>query len=275
MSGPSGLFSNTFGPEEGGRMTISAPRLQMDGGRIQVGAAPGSRGNVGSIEVWVGQLTLTGGAQLSTSSFGAGRGGEVTVVASESIAITGSDREGTPSGLFSSSQGSGSGGRIRVQAGHLELRDGGTISARSSGGGDAGTIQLQVGETFQGDRGLVTATAAADQGAGGNIQLTAGSLVQLIDSELTATSRGGQEGNITLDSPLLVLAGSRIVANAFAGLGGNVAIRAGVFLADPASLVEASSILDITGAVNALTWSVAPLPQTFMSVAALEISAHT
>src|SRR6266508_3508374 len=58
-------------------------------------------------------------------------------------------------------------------------------------------------------------------------------------------------------------------------MGGNIRIDAGVFLADPASLVSASSALGIQGTVDirapvtSLSGAVAPLPQAFVSAAAL------
>jgi hypothetical protein len=42
-----------------------------------------------------------------------------------------------------------------------------------------------------------------------------------------------------------------------------------VLLADPSSRLAASGTLEITGAVTALTGTLAPLPQTFMDVATL------
>jgi large exoprotein involved in heme utilization and adhesion len=82
-------------------------------------------------------------------------------------------------------------------------------------------------------------------------------------------------GNITIDPQFVVLEGSQIIANAFEGMGGNIRIEAGVFLADPASLVSASSTLGLQGTVNiqapvtSLSGTLAPLPQAFVNVAAL------
>jgi large exoprotein involved in heme utilization and adhesion len=204
-----------------------------------------------------------------------GRGGDLTVVASDAITIAGRDQAGNASGLFSSTTGRGPGGDLQVVAPHLQLSDGGTISAHSSGDGDAGTLRLQVGDTFRSQNGAVT---TATEGAGGGaIALTAGRLVQLIDSELTTSARcgGGDAGNISLDAPFVLLEGSRIIANAFEGRGGNIRIEAGVFLADPASRVEASSALGISGTVDirapvtSLSGTLAPLPQAFVSAAEL------
>jgi large exoprotein involved in heme utilization and adhesion len=120
-------------------------------------------------------------------------------------------------------------------------------------------------------------TTALAQTGGGRIELRAGRLVQLFDSALTTTVQGGggDAGNISLNAPSVVLDGSQLIANAFEGLGGNIRIEAGVFLADPASLVSASSALGIQGLVDirapvtSLSGTLAPLPQTFVSAAAL------
>jgi large exoprotein involved in heme utilization and adhesion len=120
-------------------------------------------------------------------------------------------------------------------------------------------------------------TTESASAGGGAIALTAGRLVQLMDSELTTSVRGGDEnaGNITIDPQFVILENSKIRADAFGGRGGNIRINAGVFLADPASLVTASSALGIQGTVDiqapvtSLSGAVAPLPQAFVSAAAL------
>ena len=53
----------------------------MDAGLIQAATAAGSNGNAGGIAVQVGQLTLSGGAQIDTSTRGSGRGGDLTIAA--------------------------------------------------------------------------------------------------------------------------------------------------------------------------------------------------
>jgi filamentous hemagglutinin family protein len=265
--GPSGVFSNTFGSGNAGRITISAPMVQLDESLIQAGASPGSRGNAGSIDVRVGRLTLTGGAQINSTTFGDGRGGEITVMAADSISVAGHNTVGFPSGLFSAARRGGPGGTIRVQTRNIQLRDGGIISVGSAGAGDAGTIQIQAGETFRSERGSVT--AAADRAAGGNILLRAGSLVQLIDSELTTRSGGGREGNLTLSSPFIALEGSLINAVAFGDIGGNLRIETTVLLLDLDSLIGASGTLSIAGMTSPPIGTLAPLPQTFVHVAAL------
>ena len=114
---------------------------------------------------------------------------------------------------------------------------------------------------------------------GGTIKLKAGSLVHLIDnSELTTSIQGGgggDAGNITINSPSVISDHSQIIARASAGMGGAIQINSNVFLADPNSIVSASSergisgTVDIRAAVTALGGTFALLPQTFVSAAAL------
>ena len=98
------------------------------------------------------------------------------------------------------------------------------------------------------------------QADGGNITITStGSLLHMIDSQITTSVRSGVGGggNITLGSsghPLdfIVLDNSGIHADAFGGPGGNVSIFANVMLSSTpiATAVTASSALSAPGTVN-------------------------
>jgi large exoprotein involved in heme utilization and adhesion len=121
-------------------------------------------------------------------------------------------------------------------------------------------------------------TTAASEATGGNIRVTASSLVRLQDSQITATVEGGtgDGGNVTIDPEFIILQGSQITANAFAGAGGRIALTASkAFLADPSSVVTASSTLGINGEVNIqapitnLSGTLVPLPQAFARATAL------
>jgi len=73
----------------------------------------------------------------------------------------------------------------------------------------------------------------------------------------------------------VVLQNSQILAQAFAGTGGNITIVSNVFLADPNSLVDASSQLGVSGEVNIqsplqnIGGELTALSQEFSSAAAL------
>jgi hypothetical protein len=126
-------------------------------------------------------------------------------------------------------------------------------------------------------RGHSAITTVAAQASGGDIELRAGSRLELWDSTLTTSVRDGPQtvgGNLTIGAPFVIVEGSQILANAVEGHGGNISIGAEVLLADPASLIDASSALGISGTVaiqapvTSLSGTLAPLPQTFVQVAA-------
>jgi filamentous hemagglutinin family protein len=276
---PSGVFSQAVELGNGGRISITTPRLIMAEGS-HIAADTGGDGRGGDIHVQVGALSVASGARITSSSgftqrsilhVGTGQGGRLTIAAEDVASIAGQN-----SGLLSETQGSGQGGDLTLRARELRLTEGARISATSSGTGDAGRLTLTAREGFRSDRSTVTAQAA--RASGGEITLTAGSRIQLLDSQLTTSVAGGPEtvgGNLTLEAPFVIAEGSQIRATAVAGRGGNISIGARVFLADPASVVSASSDLGIQGTVDirapvtTLSGTLAPLPQVFVNIAEL------
>ena len=108
--------------------------------------------------------------------------------------------------------------------------------------------------------------------------LNAGKMVRLVNSVISASVGGGAStvgGNISIDPEYVILQNSKIIANAFEGHGGNIRITAGSFIADPYSIVEASSTLGIDGTVDIrapisnLSGILAPLSKDFLSAASL------
>jgi filamentous hemagglutinin family protein len=266
----------TLGSGAGGQVVITAPVLRMDGGIITAlsgipDTGPPATGAAGNVSIEVDRLTLAGGALIDSRTTSEGRGGSVQVTVRESAVLTGN------SGLTAVSRGSGAGGNVEIRAHTLTLSDGATLSAESTGTGNAGNIIITVQDSFVSTQGRIITRAA--QTDGGNIQITAPTLVRLRDSAITAEVGGGATtvgGNITIDSQYVLLQNSQIVANAFEGKGGNINIQAQqALLRDPVSIVDASSDLGIDGEVNlqapvtSLSGAVAPLPQALAPSAEL------
>ena len=108
-------------------------------------------------------------------------------------------------------------------------------------------------------------------------------MIQLVNSQVS-TSVGGSVGvpgasdggNITIDPQFVILQNSQILAQAFAGAGGAITITAAsAYIADPLSIVNASSTLGISGTVNIQSplqnvgGELTALTQEFSSAAAL------
>jgi large exoprotein involved in heme utilization and adhesion len=266
LSGGAQIISATFGPGNGGTVTVRATEVTLEGvapdNRFPSGifaSAEGDAagaGNAGDIVVEATYLRLSGGAQISSGTFGPGNGGTVTVTATDTIAIAGQN-----SGIFANATGDGQGGDMTLHGSQLLLTDGATISAQSSGQGNAGTIQIAVSDLTLHDHSVVTTEAT--QAGGGNIEIEA-QTVSLLDSDITATVGGGKgsggniliggtitdPGDITTGVERLTLEGSRITANTDAGDGANIAIGVQQAILDSSSAIVANTDAGIGGNVT-------------------------
>jgi filamentous hemagglutinin family protein len=267
----SGLFSDistsTVGSGDGGNITISSNTLTLQDQAAVYADTLGS-GQGGKIQMEVSTISVNSGSRISSSTFdNTGDGGHVTIQADKGMSFT-----GTFSGVYSVSSGSGTGGDIKLKAAEISLTDGAQVSASSKGTGDAGNIDITAGGSFISRNSKVsTSSQNAD---GGNIKVTAPYMVYLKDSEITASVGGGPAtvgGNISIDPQYVILDHSKIVANAYAGQGGNIQIVSNVFLADPYSVVDASSALGIDGVVDIrapiteISSTLVPLGEDFVS----------
>jgi hypothetical protein len=167
--------------------------------------------------------------------------------------------------IASESTGSGAGGDIGLIADRIVIEDA-VISASGDGSGRAGTLRVTASDELVIDNGSLR--TSAPHAAGGNIEIAVGRRVLLTDSQITAEAGGitptDAGGNIAIDPEYVVLSSSDISARANAGNGGNIAIRAGFFVASGDSAVDASSARGVDGNVlidspNEITGSVLPL----------------
>jgi large exoprotein involved in heme utilization and adhesion len=268
ISGPrTGIFSSTYGSGDGGDIVLSASSLSLqDEALIDVGTYGSGQG--GNIVANVSSLNVSGGSAMSSSTIGGtGNGGQLIVQASGDISFTGEF-----SGVYSGSSGDGTGGNITLRATEIRLTDGARVSARSRGAGNAGNIDMTAAVSFiSSDSKVITTSDNAD---GGNITITAPYMVHLKNSEVTASVGGGANtvgGNISIDPQFVILDHSSIIANAYQGQGGNIHIVSNVFLADPYSVVDASSALGIDGTVDIrapiteISGTLVPLGDDFIS----------
>ena len=269
-----GLISSVaFGSGQGGNVTVTAADSisilgrDIDGlpSRITSGANSGAGGD---ITLEAPEIELSDGVIISTESFGVGNAGDISITASNTFHSNNSS--------VTTAAEQAEGGDINITTQEMQLLNGTLVSAESSGAGNAGNIHLAATDSFLMRDSAVT--TEAKQADGGNIKVSAGYMVHLTDSEITASVGGGPEtvgGNINIDPEYVILKNSKIIANAFEGMGGNIDITADVFLADPNSIVDASSALGIDGQVNIrapvkeITGTFAPLPKDFLSALAL------
>ena len=171
-------------------------------------------------------------------------------------------------------------GNIDLTASTMTM-NGSTVTTESSGSRNAGDIRINphvAGDSFEMQNSTINTSGELSDG--GNIEINVNNMFRMTNSVVTSSVGNPEKtdttgGNITIDPQFVILQNSQILAQAFAGTGGNINITSNVFLADPNSLVDASSKLGISGTVDIhapvqnVSGELVVLSQDFASAAAL------
>ncbi|WP_339382199.1 S-layer family protein [Aetokthonos hydrillicola] len=153
----------------------------------------GAVGRGGDIKLQAGNVFLKDDGQISSSTFGKGDAGNISITAREAISLD--------AGVISAVQGSstlGNGGNITFSTGSLSASHGGQINSFIRGRGNAGNITILAKDAVSFDgvdssgnpSGLFSSVLAGAIGNGGNINITAGSLSLTNGGELGVNVRG-------------------------------------------------------------------------------------
>jgi filamentous hemagglutinin family protein len=270
--------STSTGP--GGKVTLAANSVSIsaDGQIFSRSLAQSS----GQVTITADELTMDKGfIDTSTSSESGGRGGDV-VLNGGTVSLRNGSRISSQSGSEETPFSTGRAGDITMNVGSLRLANRAEITSSSKGtvkgaAGDAGNITIRSGSTVVLDNSSITTEAS--QASGGQITINAPTMIRLIDSQVSTSVAGSANdsngGNISIDPDFVILKGSQVLAQAFAGSGGAIGITAGLFLGDASSVVDASSTLGVSGTVqinapiNNLSSVVGRLSESLLAVQAL------
>ena len=274
------VFSS--GEGDGGTIAIDASEsVELSGfsaqnSRSTVSASAFRTGDAGEISISTPQLSVREGGNVQVFTTGTGRGGLLTVNASESVELSGVSPDGFASRFFAGTRDEGDGGNIFVETGQLRVADGATISVNSSlptpdelqafqeagieisgNLGNPGSIEIAADDLRLENEGFLNATSST--GRGGNIAVR-GRDIRLREGLITASGSGSDptlEGNIDLNAETLVLLdNSRITTSSADPQGGsNIAIRpldgeSVVVLVSPDSLINAQGELIVEGEIE-------------------------
>jgi filamentous hemagglutinin family protein len=220
------ISTERLGSGHTGSISVSVSQdLSIDGSSgtgitgITSESEPGSAGSAGDLRIGAGTLSVSGGGQISASTQGAGKGGDVGIAAVSDIVLSG---------------------------------PGPQITAMSTGSGDAGSVSVSAFRLMLSNGAAISTEAETSTASGGNITLKAGDFLYLKNGEITTSVKGetGNGGNITIDPQYVVLDQSSIIAQAIEGHGGNITINANEYLQSADSVVSATSALGISGTIE-------------------------
>jgi filamentous hemagglutinin family protein len=211
------IATSTLGQGNAGDLTIRATEsvtlsgLRGDGRGSVLGTTveAGSTGDAGSLTVETGRLTLNDGARISTSTFGQGNAGTLSISATEFVTLSGLDGKGTPSFLQTAVSGGarGNAGNLTVETGKLTLFDGAQIESSTFGEGNAGDLSIYASESVTlsgldplGNFSLIkTEVGSAAIGNAGNLTVETGRLTFTDGGLISASTFGeGNAGNLTI-----------------------------------------------------------------------------
>ncbi len=256
------LQTATFGSGRGGdvRLMAAGGAVAIDASTI-ITASLGGEGVGGDVAVEAGTISLTGGSTIQSlvqSFTGDGRGGKITMSATDSISIGGG------SGLFSVTQTSGNGGLISVSApsGSLTMDGGAQILSQASfeegPGGAGGPIVIDVrdlslnGATINSINSAPTPDVPSQ---GGSVTVTATGNAEMSgeNSGIFSIAFGAPAGDITVQAGTLrltdraLIQGGIFIPGSTPGQGGNVTVGAqnSILITDGAGISSQAATLPV------------------------------
>ncbi|WP_017319453.1 two-partner secretion domain-containing protein [Mastigocladopsis repens] len=171
-----------------------------------------ARGNAGKIQIIGRSISITDKSFVTTKSNNAGNPGNIAIIASDFVEISGKDKfssqtnrrrqEAKQTTLQTSSddRAQGQGGDINITTATLHISDGAKLEAETFSKSPGGNIFLQVRDLiFRGENNLISAKASSNAN-GGNITINApdGFIVAFPkeNNDIIANASAGQGGNI-------------------------------------------------------------------------------
>jgi filamentous hemagglutinin family protein len=222
-------------------------------------------GDAGKISLEAKNISFQDGAEISVSTYGGGKGGDVTLKASESVSFSGEKISGGTGffavSTFSNSSGAGDAGQLSIEAEKILFTEGNSIDSKTEGAGKGGNVTLKAserievsGENSEGIGTQINMTTSSTQknaGDAGTLLIEADQIYIKEGAAIISYTDGkGNAGTVMLnaDNKLELTgvnsegAGSQIeVATFGTGNAGDIIVRAkDISLTDGALLLSAS-----------------------------------
>jgi filamentous hemagglutinin family protein len=229
---------------------------------LSQGAAINTSGlTPGKIQVQGRRVTLTDGSAIVAVNLGTKNGSNVTITASESVELSGTNPLNSfPSLLDSGTSTAGAGGGLFITTGRLRLRDGAQVQSASFGSGSAGDLSVNASELVEligisADGRFASgffSSAVGATGDAGNITINTGQLVIRDGATVSSeTLGGGRGGDLTVNASRSVeltgtapdgVAGGLFTATQGIGNAGNLTINTGqLIVRDGAQAVSSTT----------------------------------
>lgn len=231
LNGLARISSSTAGQGDTGRIRVQATEgvFLTSRSRITSNVDEGAIGNSQAIILQTPQLSLAGNSRISADTLAEGNAGDISIQEAEAISLSNSSISTSVGvGVFE-----GRGGNIDIETDSLQLDNRSRINAQSQGQDNAGNIIIAADEQLSANNSDITTSAQNssggtiniesesirlrgdsdirtevenDVGNGGDITLSANSIVAFNDSDILAFA-GEQGGDINFDTPAALFEG--------------------------------------------------------------------
>ncbi|MBR8834830.1 MAG: filamentous hemagglutinin N-terminal domain-containing protein [Stigonema ocellatum SAG 48.90 = DSM 106950] len=237
-----------------GSINVQADTLEVSGasanGQVFSTIAAESRGtgDSGSVNITTNQLIARDGGDVSVTAFNSGKGGNLTVKASELVELIGArtspdGQNFSRSGLFAATEGTEPGGDLTIITPKLQVLDGArvSVSTRGSGqdgkpGGRGGNLVVNAEEielsgtsndgqfvsglfALSGEKRPNIPDPSIATGDGGNIKIQTGQLTIRDGAQVSGATAGtGKGGNITVLADTINITGASTISQTFSTL---------------------------------------------------------
>ncbi|MFN6528071.1 S-layer family protein [Nostoc sp. ChiSLP03a] len=236
LEGGAQVGTGTFGAGKGGNLRVDTQNVQLIGRGSGLFAPAYSTGNAGDLTIKINTLLVRDGATVSTSTRGAGKGGNLRVDAQDVQIIGGG------SGLFAPAYSTGNAGDLTIKTNTLLVRDGAQVyTAATSGSGKGGNLRVDAQDVQLIGRGSSLFAPAYSTGNAGDLTIKTNTLLVRDGAQVyTGTSGSGKGGNLTVEAQDVQIIGrsadsnknSSVLTAQTSGIGdaGNLTINTGKLL---------------------------------------------
>ena len=268
------VSAGTFGQGKGGNLTVDAQDIQIirgEAGRtgLFTQALENSTGDAGDLTINTNTLRVENGALVTAGTFGSGKGGNLTVTASD-IQLIGGDVGFTALSTQALQNSKGDAGNLAINTKTLLVKDGAFVGANTFGAGNGGNLTIDaqdiqlIGKNNRQNSGLFAQTFQSSTGNAGDLTIgNAGDLTiktntLLVKDEAQVSTRtfgSGKAGNLTVKaSDIKLIGGNAGFTGLFAqalpnstGNAGDLTIKTNTLLVKDGAFVDASTLGDGNG----------------------------
>ena len=249
VTGGGEVSASTLGGGDSGALTITAETVDVFGGapvlfssQIVTSVQPDASGNANNLAIVTDQLFVSGGAIITSDTFGQGNGGDLRISA-QTIDLFGASPSGLSSGLFAGTEFVGNGGNLFVDAHTIQVAGGADIQTSTISSGNAGNLRLKAQDIslLSAETNSTVIAAAVDRaddsigtGNGGSVSIQAVNLQVLGGAQVIVGTLGsGNAGLMQIEVDNIHLTGtnpmgrSGLFASAIVGTGegGDIVVR--------------------------------------------------